>query len=71
MGRINTLLSLDGEAQFKRALHDINNNLKTLGKEFTSLQSDLSGTTNKMDLATRTSENLRISLTSLQGNTTC
>lgn len=59
MGRINTLLSLDGEAQFKRALHDINNNLKTLGKEFTSLQSDLSGTTNKMDLATRTSENLK------------
>ena len=59
MGRINTLLSLDGETQFKRALHDINNNLKTLGKEFTSLTTDLSGMTNKMDLATRTSDNLK------------
>ena len=59
MGRINTLLSLDGESQFKRALHDINNNLKTLGKEFSALTSDLSGMTNKMDLATRTSDNLK------------
>ena len=65
MGRINTLLSLDGETNFKRALHDINNNLKTLDKEFTSLQSDLSGTTNKMDLATRTSENLKNQLSFL------
>lgn len=59
MGRINTLLSLDGETQFKRALHDINNNLKTLGKEFTAMQTDLSGMTNKMDQTTRTSDNLK------------
>ena len=59
MGRINTLLSLDGESQFKRALHDINNNLKTLGKEFTAMTSDLSGMTNKMDLTTRTPDNLK------------
>ena len=41
MGKISTLLTLDGETEFKRKLREINERLTTLGKQEKSLTTDL------------------------------
>ena len=48
MGKINTMLSLDGEAQFRRQLNLINQNLKTLEKELQATSSELAVGSGKM-----------------------
>lgn len=48
MGKINTMLSLDGESEFRRQLNLINNNLKTLEKELTATSSQMAVGSDKM-----------------------
>ena len=58
MGSINTLLSLNGESEFKRQITSINNNLKTLDKALSETASLFSQESDKMKLTTATSQNL-------------
>lgn len=58
MGNINTLLSLNGESEFKRQITSINNNLKTLDKALSETASLFSQESDKMKLTTATSQNL-------------
>jgi TP901 family phage tail tape measure protein len=58
MGKINTLLSLDGESDFKRKLQDINNNLKTLDKQLGEAATKFSMSSDKMRLNSETAANL-------------
>lgn len=58
MGKINTLLSLDGESDFKRRLADITNNLKTLDKQLGEAASKFTMSSDKMKLNTETTTNL-------------
>lgn len=58
MGKINTLLSLDGESDFKRKLTDITNNLKTLDKQLSEAASKFTMSSDKMRLNAETAANL-------------
>lgn len=58
MGKINTLLSLDGESDFKRKLQDINNNLKTLDKQLGEAAAKFSMSSDKMRLNSEMAQNL-------------
>ena len=58
MGKINTLLSLDGESDFKRKIQDITQNLKTLDKQLAEATSKFSMSSDKMRLNTETAANL-------------
>lgn len=58
MGKINTLLSLDGESDYKRRLADITNNLKTLDKQLGEAASKFTMSSDKMKLNTETTTNL-------------
>lgn len=58
MGKINTLLSLDGESDFKRKLQDITQNLKTLDKQLAEATSKFSMSSDKMRLNSETAANL-------------
>ncbi|MBQ1298009.1 MAG: phage tail tape measure protein, partial [Clostridiales bacterium] len=53
MGKISTLLTLDGDSEFKRKLRDINERLTTLGKQEKSLTSDLVDHSMKMQQAAK------------------
>lgn len=57
MGNINTMLTLDGESEFKRQLSLINNSLKTLGKELTATSTALTTQADKMKQQTAVSNN--------------
>lgn len=48
MGKISTMLALDGEAQFRRQLNLINQNLKTLDKELQATSSQFAVGSGKM-----------------------
>lgn len=48
MGHISTLLSVDGESEFKRALNDIVRQLKTLDKDLTATQTRFATQDTKM-----------------------
>ena len=48
MGHISTLLSVDGESAFKRALNDIVRQLKTLDKDLTATQTRFTTQDTKM-----------------------
>ena len=58
MGKINTLLSLDGESDFKRKIQDITQNLKTLDKQLAEAASKFSMSSDKMRLNSETAANL-------------
>ena len=58
MGKINTLLSLDGESDFKRKIQDITQNLKTLDKQLAEATSKFSMSSDKMRLNSETAANL-------------
>ncbi len=58
MGKINTLLSLDGESDFKRKLQDITNNLKTLDKQLGEAAAKFSMSSDKMRLNSEMASNL-------------
>lgn len=58
MGKINTLLSLDGESEFKRRLQDITNNLKTLDKQLGEASAKFSMSSDKQRLSSETAANL-------------
>ena len=58
MGKINTLLSLDGESEFKRRLQDITNNLKTLDKQLGEASAKFSMSSDKQRLTSETAANL-------------
>lgn len=58
MGKINTLLSLDGESDFKRKLVDINNNLKTLDKQLAEAAAKFTMSSDKMKLNSERAANL-------------
>ena len=58
MGKINTLLSLDGESDFKRKLQDITNNLKTLDKQLGEAAAKFSMSSDKMRLNSEMAQNL-------------
>ena len=58
MGKINTLLSLDGESEFKRRIQDITNNLKTLDKQLGEASAKFSMSSDKQRLTSETASNL-------------
>lgn len=58
MGKINTLLSLDGESEFKRRIQDITNNLKTLDKQLGEATAKFSMSSDKQRLSSETAANL-------------
>lgn len=58
MGNINTLLSLNGESEFKRQIASINNNLTTLDKALKETASLFTQESDKMKLTAATSQNL-------------
>jgi TP901 family phage tail tape measure protein len=58
VGKINTLLSLDGESDFKRKLQDITNNLKTLDKQLGEAAAKFSMSSDKMRLNSEMASNL-------------
>ena len=58
MGTINTMLTLDGESEFKRRINEINNNLKTLDKELTAIGEKFANSSNKMQKNGEVSANL-------------
>lgn len=58
MGRINTLLSLDGEAEFRHQLNLINANLKTLDAELKATSSEFTTESGKMQQNTKMLANL-------------
>ena len=58
MGKINTLLSLDGESEFKRRIQDITNNLKTLDKQLGEASAKFSMSSDKQRLSSETAANL-------------
>ncbi|MBO6032162.1 MAG: phage tail tape measure protein, partial [Prevotella sp.] len=58
MGNINTLLSLNGESEFKRQITAINNNLTTLDKALKETASLFTQESDRMKLTTATSQNL-------------
>lgn len=58
MGKINTLLSLDGESDFKRKIQDITQNLKTLDKQLAEATSKFSMSSDKMRLNSEMAQNL-------------
>lgn len=58
MGNINTMLSLDGEANFRRQLNLINTNLKTLEKELTATSSEFAKGAQKMQQNAQIQTNL-------------
>lgn len=58
MGKINTLLSLDGESDFKRKIQDITQNLKTLDKQLAEAASKFSMSSDKMRLNSEMASNL-------------
>lgn len=58
MGKINTLLSLDGESEFKRRIQDITNNLKTLDKQLGEASAKFSMSSDKQRLTSETAANL-------------
>ena len=55
MGSINTMLTLDGESQFRRALNNINAGLKTLEKELDATSTDFVTAAGKMNQSTQIS----------------
>lgn len=57
MGSINTMLTLDGESQFRRALNNINAGLKTLEKELNATSTDFVTAAGKMNQSTQISAN--------------
>ena len=58
MGKISTLLTLDGDSEFKRKLKEINERLTTLGKLEKALTSDLVDQSMKMQQSAKVMENL-------------
>lgn len=58
MGKISTLLTLDGDSEFKRKLKEINERLTTLGKQEKALSSDLVDQSMKMQQAAKVMANL-------------
>lgn len=58
MGKISTLLTLDGDTEFKKKLRDINERLTTLGKQEKALTSDLVDQTMKMQQSSKVMANL-------------
>lgn len=57
MGSINTMLTLDGESQFRRALNNINANLKSLEKELEATSTEFVTATGKMNQNAQISSN--------------
>lgn len=57
MGKISTMLALDGETQFRRQLNLINQNLKTLDKELQTISSEFTVTGSKMQQSMATTAN--------------
>lgn len=70
MGIINTLLSLDGESEFRRQLNFINQNLKTLDKALTETAAMFANEADKMKLTSQTSQNLERQLDLLKNKQT-
>lgn len=70
MGNINTLLSLDGESEFRRQLNFINQNLKTLDKALTETAAMFANEADKMKLTSQTSQNLERQLDLLKNKQT-
>lgn len=70
MGNINTLLSLDGESEFRRQLNFINQNLKTLDKALTETAAMFANEADKMKLTSQTSQNLERQLNLLKNKQT-
>ena len=70
MGNINTLLSLDGESEFRRQLNFINQNLKTLDKALTETAAMFVNEADKMKLTSQTSQNLERQLDLLKNKQT-
>lgn len=58
MGKISTLLTLDGDSEFKRKLKEINERLTTLGKQEKALTSDLVDQSMKMQQSAKVMSNL-------------
>lgn len=58
MGKISTLLTLDGDSEFKRKLKEINERLATLGKQEKALSSELVDQSMKMQQAAKVMANL-------------
>ena len=70
MGNINTLLSLDGESEFRRQLNFITQNLKTLDKALTETAAMFANEADKMKLTSQTSQNLERQLDLLKNKQT-
>ena len=70
MGNINTLLSLDGESEFRRQLNFITQNLKTLDKALTETAAMFANEADKMKLTSQTSQLLERQLDLLKNKQT-
>lgn len=66
MGSINTMLTLDGESGFRRAINNINAQLKTFGAELTKISTELDSTENKQQKFAATQEKLKTILDTLK-----
>ena len=56
---IETVVKLDGEAEYKKALSNINGELKTLGSESKLIQAEFKGQANSMEALEAKGDNLR------------
>lgn len=66
MGTINTMLTLDGESGFRRALNNINAQLKAFGAELSQISSEFDSTENKQQKFAATQEKLKTILETLK-----